>query len=240
MITQELTIPVEILNDKRLDATNKLIMAQLKSLSTARNGIHISDALLGEITGMRASAVNRRMSFLENEGFIQKRIVTKNRKVIGRVVTILDNPTTLVPVEEGTIPRRNTATRKLKPNEVVEAVIKNEKEKIQTSTYEGKSISSTSINNNLLNNTRIPDIKKDTIAPVSTPSHGGMSRYEYQKILIGTALVELQDKSSLGERILHYVSPEGLNNLKMVVNEDEYNDLRPIIIRILENEKGLR
>jgi DNA-binding Lrp family transcriptional regulator len=70
-----LNIPYEILYNNQLDSDNKLILAEIHSLSKLRNGCTASDNHFAKMISKKRSAVNGRMKKLEKLGFISIEVV---------------------------------------------------------------------------------------------------------------------------------------------------------------------
>ena len=70
-----LNIPYEILFNNQLDSDNKLILAEIHSLSKLRNGCTASDSHFAKLINKKRSAVNGRMKKLEKLGFISIEVI---------------------------------------------------------------------------------------------------------------------------------------------------------------------
>lgn len=240
MVTRDLTIPIALLYDKRLDATNKIILAQILSLITAPEGCCISDESLGSITSLDRCTVNKRISFLANEGFIETKQVTKNGKIIGRRIMIVDNPPPAVEVEKGSVPRRNTTMKKFGKNEIITGIIAKSRIEGEGSVSSQNIISSTSSISSTSNlefntNTTLNDVPRRN----TNNTGSGKSQYEDAVFRINAHLNDLIQKSSLGEKVLLYTTPEGMVNLEMEVPREEFNELKPIVLEVIKLDRLL-
>jgi hypothetical protein len=238
MVTRELIIPLSILTDNRLDATNKIILAQIKSLQTAPQGCHISDEVLGSITYLSRSAVNKRVSYLANEGFITTTMVFKNRKPVGRIIQICESSPPSVSVEESSVPRRNTTKKKKTGNEIISEVIqqnRNDSSVSISNTISSLDISSISNYSNL--DTSI--IKENTVTSVNTNVNLGMSPVDWAEMKIGELAMEIVNESSIGQNILDYLTRSKVDDLEFILPFEEINRLKPKVEEILRIEKSV-
>lgn len=238
MVTRELNIPLNILLNERLDATNKIIMAQILSLQTAPEGCHISDEVLGSITLLSRSAVNKRISYLANEGFITTTMIFKNRKPVGRLIEICESSPPSVSVEKSSVPRRNTTKKKMTGNEIISQVIQQNRN--QSSVSMSNTISSIDVSN--ISNTSNLDTRivyENTVPYVSTQTNSGISRVDWAKLKIGELAEEIVNQCSIGERVLEYVTRSRVHELENLITTKELLSLKPKIKEILDIERSV-
>ena len=67
-------IPDFILEDERLDAANKIIMAEIISLCELEKGCYASDEHFAKLVGIERSSSNKRIKNLVQMGYVTKRI----------------------------------------------------------------------------------------------------------------------------------------------------------------------
>jgi len=238
MVTRELNIPLNILLNERLDATNKIIMAQILSLQTAPEGCHISDEVLGSITLLSRSAVNKRISYLANEGFITTTMIFRNRKPVGRLIEICESSPPSVSVEKSSVPRRNTTKKKMTGNEMISQVIqqnRNNSSVSMSNTISSIDVSNISNSSNL--DTRI--VNENTVPYVSTQTNSGISRVDWAKLKIGELAEEIVNQCSIGERVLEYVTRSRVHELEKLITTKELLSLKPKIKEILDIERSV-
>lgn len=84
-------IPIEILTNENLDVTNKLLLAEIYSLTELEDGCIASDNHFSKLLGITRSAVNKRITGLKKLNLIESERVYKDRQCLGRVIT---KPTT--------------------------------------------------------------------------------------------------------------------------------------------------
>lgn len=129
MVKTELHIPFDVLVNPRLDAANKIIVAKVLSLSDAPLGVIISDQTLSEITGMKRSGVNKRITHLVNEGVLAVRKLPRAGRHSLREIKFIELPqVSSVKVEEGVVPRRNSGKKRKSENEMIAEIIQKSKE----------------------------------------------------------------------------------------------------------------
>lgn len=238
MVTRELIIPMNILLNERLDATNKIIMAQILSLQTAPQGCHISDEVLGSITLLSRSAVNKRISYLANEGFITTLMIFRNRKPVGRLIQICESSPPAVSVEKSSVPRRNTTKKKMTGNEIISQVIQQNRN--QSSVSMSNTISSIDVSN-ISNSSNLDTIivNENTVPYVSTQTNSGMSRVDWAKMKIGELAEEVVNQCSIGERVLEYITRSRVHELENLITIKELTTLKPKIKEILDIERSV-
>lgn len=89
-------IPVELMNDKQLDWTNKALMTEILSLHKLPKGCRASNDQLAELLGIKRSAVSKRITKLKKLGYIQTKDVYERNFCVGRTIT----PIVSVPKKE--------------------------------------------------------------------------------------------------------------------------------------------
>jgi len=149
MVKTELHIPFDVLVNPRLDAANKIIVAKVLSLSDAPLGVIISDQTLSEITGMKRSGVNKRITHLVNEGVLAVRKLPRAGRHSLREIKFIELPqVSSVKVEEGVVPRRNSGKKRKSGIEMIAEIIQKSKE--ESGVSEGNTTSF--YNNKYINN----------------------------------------------------------------------------------------
>jgi len=97
-------IPIEILKNEDLDVTNKLLLAEVYSLTELEEGCIASDGHFSKLLGITRSAVNKRITKLRKLNLIESERVYKDRQCVGRVITKPTNS----PKKHTPILQRNT------------------------------------------------------------------------------------------------------------------------------------
>ena len=78
---QYLKIPYKILYNKNLDSDNKILLAEIESLSKLPGGCYASESHFAEILDYNREAVNKRLNKLEGMGFIIVQRKYKGKRV---------------------------------------------------------------------------------------------------------------------------------------------------------------
>lgn len=91
-------IPAFILEDEKLDAANKIILAEIISLSELAKGCYASDEHFGRLVGLARPSVNKRVQKLTRLGYVLKKTI----KGIGKYLIVKEQDESEVPVPIGT------------------------------------------------------------------------------------------------------------------------------------------
>jgi DNA-binding Lrp family transcriptional regulator len=83
-----LWIPGEVLNNKKLDFTNKVLLSEIMSLSKLENGCTASNSHFAELIETNPAAVSKRLNKLEQLGFIRRTNHFNNKQCIGRSIRV--------------------------------------------------------------------------------------------------------------------------------------------------------
>ena len=81
-------IDQEIIDDANLDCADRFILSEIYSLCKLPNGCIAADEHFAKIINKSISNTNKRVNRLKELGYINTFIHTKNKKIIGRTVTI--------------------------------------------------------------------------------------------------------------------------------------------------------
>jgi len=122
MATRFITIRVEILHDKNLTMSQKIILAEIEQLAMLDAGCYASNKHFAEMIGSTKSSVSRTISELEKKGYIGTEIINGSRNH-ERIITI----TKLV-----TPPYQNVKTPLPKCEETKENIHTNIHNKVKT------------------------------------------------------------------------------------------------------------
>ncbi|MCH7410183.1 helix-turn-helix domain-containing protein [Belliella sp. DSM 111904] len=80
-------IPLEILGNNNLDPTNKILLAEILSLTELPEGCFASNQYFAELLGLTKSSVSKRISSLQILGYINTDNIYKNNQCLGRIIT---------------------------------------------------------------------------------------------------------------------------------------------------------
>jgi hypothetical protein len=79
-------IPQELIDNQELDWINKILLAEIQSLSKLELGCIISNELLGKIVNIHAGNVSKRISWLSDNGYIKVLLQKKELKKTQRKI----------------------------------------------------------------------------------------------------------------------------------------------------------
>ena len=81
-------IDQEIMIDTNLDCADRFILSEIYSLCKLPNGCIAADEHFAKIINKSISNTNKRVNRLKDLGYINTFIHTKNKKILGRTITI--------------------------------------------------------------------------------------------------------------------------------------------------------
>jgi hypothetical protein len=88
-------IPIEMIENKELDWTNKALLSEIYSLHEQKKGCIASDQHFANLLGFKhPSTAQKRVDKLVELNLIHKKVVYENRKIIGKILT------PLIPIED--------------------------------------------------------------------------------------------------------------------------------------------
>lgn len=211
-----LCIPEDIKNDTKLDWTNKVLLSEIYFLCSLENGCFASDNHFSKLLGIGRTAVNKRINHLKELGYINTNNHFKKNQCIGRTITkgSFGEKHTLVPKKDK---GSSDETHGVVPMEHI-----------------GVSLENTS---NTITNTDL--IIQEKIHNTGALKNTGMSMNQFLNNRFEELAIEIGNKSSLGEKVFFYAIPENLGMYKDAVSEDEYKQLYPLLISIIETGKKL-
>ena len=85
---QGMWINQEIIDDTNLDCADRFILSEIYSLCKLPNGCIAADEHFAKIINKSISNTNKRVNRLKELGYINTFIHTKNKKILGRTITI--------------------------------------------------------------------------------------------------------------------------------------------------------
>jgi len=106
-------IPIELMNNKKLDWTNKVLLAEIISLSQLKEGCHASNEFFAGLLGINKSAASKRISQLKNLEYIQTKDIYDKTNCVGRLITIKSKYTVTGSPVDGSIKPKSKQTQKL-------------------------------------------------------------------------------------------------------------------------------
>lgn len=117
-------IPVELMNDKKLDWANKALLTEIVSLHELPSGCIASNEHFAELLGIERSAASRRISKLKRLGYITTKDVYDRNFCVGRRITPISN-----------VPKNDLPEQKKKKQKDLD---KQPEEKLDTKSGEGR------------------------------------------------------------------------------------------------------
>ena len=204
-------IDQEIMDDIKLDCVDRFILTEINSLCKLPNGCIAGDEHFSEIIRKSISNTNKRINRLKNLGYINTFIHTKNKKIIGRTITINDkekNDTVFQNIEVSISKQEGLVFQNVEV-----------------------SISPVNINNTTTNSDIIIQEKNQYTGSEkkSALTINQLLNNKYEELVF-----QLVNKSSLGEEIFYYTDPENLEFFKDAVDDKEYKLVYPILKNVIE------
>jgi biotin operon repressor len=209
-------IPEEIINDNNLDWTNKALLTEIYSLCKLEDGCFKSDSRFGKLLGIGRTSVNKRVNWLKKKGYINTKNHHQDKLCIGRTITKSSSVEkhTLVPEED------NGSSQKTQG-----VVLENDKDSSVENTI------NSSNNSDLTIHEKIPF--------TGATKSSGMSMNQLLNNRFEELVIDLVNKTSLGEGIFIYTEPGNLDMFRDAVDEEEYKLVYPLLTSIIDVEKKL-
>ncbi len=221
-------IDQQIMDDKNLDCADRFILSEIYSLCKLKDGCIASDEHFAKIVNLSISNVNKRINRLKVLGYIKTFIHTINKKILGRTITI-NTIEVLDHNDESSISK----TEKL-VYQNGELSISNSDEVV----FQDYDISISPVNiTNTVTNSLI--INQEIIQNNGEVMNSFVDMNQFLNNRFEELLVELVDKSSLGEDIFFYTDPVNLEFFRDVVDDNEYNLVYPILANVIEISRKL-
>jgi len=209
-------IPEEIINDNNLDWTNKALLTEIYSLCKLEDGCFKSDSRFGKLLGIGRTSVNKRVNWLKKKGYINTKNHHQDKLCIGRTITKSSSVEkhTLVPEEDNSSSQTTQGV-----------VLENDKDSSVENTI------------NSSNNSGLTIQKK--IQYTGATKNSDMSMNQLLNNRFEELVIDLVNKTSLGEGIFIYTEPGNLDMFRDAVEEEEYKLVYPLLTSIIDVEKKL-
>ena len=209
-------IDQKIMDDINLDCVDRFILSEIYSLCKLPNGCIAGDEHFAKIIRKSISNTNKRINRFKELGYINTFIHTKNKKIIGRTITIVKK-------EKNDLVFQN-----------VEVSISKEQDLVFQNVE--VSISPVNINNTVTNSDIIiQEINQYTGAVIdSSLSMNQFLNNRYEELVF-----ELVNKCSIGEEIFFYIDPKNLDLFRDAVDDQEYKIVYPLITSVLDISRKL-
>lgn len=216
-------IPIELMNDKKLDWSNKVLLSEIYSLVKLENGCIASNNHFADLLGINKSAASKRISQLENLGYVTCTNKYKDRLCIGRVIT------------KGGFPKNNTVVPKEHrgSSHNTRGVVPTEPDPSSL----GKPIN-TSTNSGLKVQLHIHNTGASNLGENSN-SKTYKSQHEATKESHDDAATFLLVATSIGDEIFDYTEPSKFSDLIGRIGKEEFNRIEWQLRRYVETGKQL-
>jgi len=209
-------IPEEIINDNNLDWTNKALLTEIYSLCKLEDGCFKSDSRFGKLLGIGRTSVNKRVNWLKKKGYINTKNHHHDKLCIGRTITKSSS------IEKHTLVLEEDNVSSQKTQGVV---------------LENDNNSSVE---NTINSSKNSDLTiQEKIPFTGATKNSGMSMNQLLNNRFEELVIDLVNKTSLGEDIFIYTEPGNLDMFRDAVDEEEYKLVFPLLTSIIDVEKKL-
>jgi hypothetical protein len=211
----------EIIDDKNLDCADRFILSEIYSLCKLPNGCIAADEHFAKIINKSISNTNKRVNRLKELGYINTFIHTKNKKILGRTITI----------------------NKKEKNDLVFQNVEISISKEEDLVFQNVEVSISPVNiNNTITNSYIINQETNQYTGEETFSkkiNMGNSTYQVLSNTYQELSFKLMNNSSIGDKVFNYASHEGIKNLKLDIDKKESDELVPLLLQFIEVDRQL-
>ena len=210
-------IEQKFIEDENLDCVDRFIISEIFSLCKLPNGCIAGDEHFANLTRQSISNTNKRINRLKNLGYINTFIHTKNKKILGRTITIKNK-------EKSDLVFQN-----------VDISISPEKDLVFQNV--DISISPVNINNTITNSDIIIQETIQYTGAYSLNTYNSMNQIlknQYEELSF-----EIGSKSSLKENVFFYADSINIEMYKEAVSSDEFELLFPLLKKLIEIQSKL-
>jgi len=211
----------EIIDDKNLDCADRFILSEIYSLCKLPNGCIAADEHFAKIINKSISNTNKRVNRLKELGYINTFIHTKNKKILGRTITI----------------------NKKEKNDLVFQNVEISISKEEDLVFQNVEFSISPVNiNNTITNSYIINQETNQYTGEETFSkkiNMGNSAFQVLSNTYQELLFKLMNISSIGDKVFNYASHEGIKNLKLDIDKKESDELVPLLLQFIEVDRQL-
>lgn len=238
-----LWIPIEILEDEKLDNTDKLLLSEIYSFVENNKNCFASNAHFGKLLGLTKGAASKRITKLSKLNYIHTKNQYEDRKCVGRYIfkgaknsnQVIDVPEKLEDSSDGT---NISSTRELGGTSfedigVVPQELGGSSEGKPTNTR-----TNTVIQEQLEEELPIENTIENSNAEIGN-AETGMSIFKYYEEQYTDAVYKLGDISGLGLEVFEFVNGDKLELLKNRVGLDTFQQLEPVLQKYYQYEKLL-
>ena len=229
-------IDQEIMIDTNLDCADRFILSEIYSLCKLPNGCIAADEHFAKIINKSISNTNKRVNRLKELGYINTFIHTKNKKILGRTITINKK-------EKNDLVLENVEVSISKDEDLVFQDVEISISKEEDLVFQNVEVSISPVNiNNTITNSHIINQETNQYTGEETFSKKvnlGNSTFQVLRNTHQELSYKLMNNSSIGDKVFNYASHEGIKNLKLDIDKKESDELVPLLLQFIEVDRQL-
>lgn len=226
----------EIIDDKNLDCADRFILSEIYSLCKLPNGCIAADEHFAKIIRKSISNTNKRVNRLKELGYINTFIHTKNKKILGRTITINKK-------EKNDLVLENFEVSISKDEDLVFQDVEISISKEEDLVFQNVEVSISPVNiNNTITNSYIINQETNQYTGeeiFSKKVNLGNSAFQVLSNTYQELSFKLMNISSIGDKVFNYASHEGIKNLKLDIDKKESDELVPLLLQFIEVDRQL-
>ena len=226
----------EIIDDTNLDCADRFILSEIYSLCKLPNGCIAADEHFAKIIRKSISNTNKRVNRLKELGYINTFIHTKNKKILGRTITINKK-------EKNDLVLENVEVSISKDEDLVFQDVEISISKEEDLVFQNFEVSISPVNiNNTITNSHIISQETNQYTGEETFSKKvnlGNSTFQVLRNTHQELSYKLMNNSSIGDKVFNYASHEGIKNLKLDIDKKESDELVPLLLQFIEVDRQL-
>jgi hypothetical protein len=210
-------IEQKFIEDENLDCVDRFIISEIFSLCKLPNGCIAGDEHFANLTRQSIPNTNKRINRLKKLGYINTFIHTKNKKIIGRTITMIS-------IEKSDLVFQNPDVS-ISP--MKDLVFQNV----------DVSISPVNINNTVINSDIIIQETIQYTGAINLNTNNLMNQIlkkQYEELAY-----EIGSKSSLGENVFIYANTRNIEMYKENTSADEFELIFPRLKKLIEIQDKL-
>jgi len=232
-----LWISIEILEDKNLDAVNKIILAEIYSLCELPKGCIAGDQHLGDLVNLSRTAINSRIKLLEEMGYFEKIVKPGIGKILKRKHR--DNKTSQAVLETTKVENIINPTPTSSTTDTLPVSSGTPTSSITDTLPVSSGTPTSSITDTINTTTNTDLLEQEIIQYTGATKNSGMSMNQLLNNRFEELVIDLVNKTSLGEGIFIYTEPGNLDMFRDAVDDEEYKLVYPLLTSIIDVEKKL-
>ena len=220
-------IDQKFIEDENLDCVDRFLISEIFSLCKLPNGCIAGDEHFANLTRQSISNTNKRINRLKNLGYINTFIHTKNKKIIGRTITIKSN-------EKSDLVFQNVDDSISPVKDLVFQNVDDSISPVKDLVFQNvdDSISPVNINNTITNSDIIIQERIQYTGAFNLNSNNSLNQIlqnQYEELSF-----EIGSKSSLGENVFIYADSRNIEMYKENTSSDEFELIFPLLKKLIE------